>query len=63
MTVEQTELVDMAEIARRAGVARDTVARWRIRYGDFPAPARRFGRSPVWRWPEVRRWLEATGRT
>ena len=68
------DLVGPSEVAERAGVSRSTVAQWRRRHPDFPAPlaylgagrqAPRGGSSggmPVWDWPAVAAWLVTTGR-
>jgi len=50
------DLVGVAEIARRAGVAWGTVQSWRRRHPDFPAPAARLDMGPVWWWSDVARW-------
>lgn len=55
-------LVGLIEIAQRAGVQRPVVSTWRTRYADFPAPVKELHVGPVFWWPQVRAWLEATGR-
>jgi hypothetical protein len=50
------------EIARMAGVARGTVSDWRRSHADFPAPAGRTGRGPVFSRAEVEAWLAGAGR-
>jgi len=54
--VSKDDLVGVAEIARRAGVAWGTVQSWRRRHPDFPAPAADLAMGPVWRWTDVARW-------
>jgi hypothetical protein len=57
------ELVNIADIAARLGVARGTVDtwRWRGRAGfAFPTPVAETGR-PVWKWSAVRSWARAVG--
>ena len=67
------DLVGPAEIADRAGVSRSAVSQWRKRYPKFPAPLATIGATrnapngggggtPVWNWPAVAKWLDATGR-
>jgi SAM-dependent methyltransferase/predicted DNA-binding transcriptional regulator AlpA len=50
------------EIARVAGVARGTVADWRRRHADFPAPVSGTGRGQVFSRAEVEAWLAGAGR-
>jgi hypothetical protein len=56
------DLVGVAEIAQRAGVAEATVHSWRRRHDDFPAPIVRLAAGPVWRWPDVEVWTRTLGR-
>jgi predicted DNA-binding transcriptional regulator AlpA len=64
------ELVDLAEIAERLDVAVTTVTVWRYRHRrrprrpwePFPKPVRMVGRSPLFDWPQVEAWAQATGR-
>jgi hypothetical protein len=57
-------LVGLIEVAQRAGVARPTVSSWRTRpiVPPFPQPVAELAVGPVFWWPAVREWLEATGR-
>jgi hypothetical protein len=59
--VEPDDLVTAAEIARRSGRSREGIRQLvagRRGPGGFPAPvANLTGRSPVWRWTDVARWL------
>jgi hypothetical protein len=59
------QLVNLTELARHAGVARDTVQKWRRRHADFPVPLipRRRSWSPLWYWPEVAAWLREHDKT
>lgn len=60
--------VNRTEIARRAGVAPETVSRWRQRAKEdrlaepFPEPRWEAGRIVWWDWDEVSAWLHRTGR-
>lgn len=49
------------EIAERLGVKRATVDQWRHRE-VMPAPTWTVGGRPLWRWADVKRWAEDTGR-
>lgn len=50
------DVVGVAEIALRAGVAEATVHSWRRRHADFPEPLVRLAAGPVWDWREVDDW-------
>jgi predicted DNA-binding transcriptional regulator AlpA len=53
------DLVGVADIAERCGVAKNSAWRW-SRRPDFPEPIGRVsGRVPVWRWADVERWAKA----
>lgn len=45
-----------------AGVKRNTLASWRARYPDFPAPVRELATGPIFWWPDVADWLTRSGR-
>jgi hypothetical protein len=60
LRVEPDDLVNAADIARRSGVTREAVRLWieaERGGGGFPPPSARVGKSTVWRWSEVARWL------
>lgn len=46
--------VGIADLARRAGVARTTVDKWRQRHDTFPTP---LDDRPRWAWSDVAAWL------
>jgi len=51
--VDDNDLVDAEEIARRMGLARpQAVYTWRRRNADFPEPV---AVTTVWRWGDVRK--------
>lgn len=56
-SIPALDLVSIAEIAARAGVARNTVQSWRRRHTDFPAPVVTLATGPVWRWSDVAAWV------
>jgi hypothetical protein len=52
------DLVGVAEIAQRTGVAVATVQSWRRRHpDDFPAPIVQLAAGPVWSWGSVAAWV------
>lgn len=55
------DMVDIAEITSRLGVAAGTVAKWRQR-GILPAETDVFGQAPVWSWSVIEKWAVDTGR-
>ncbi len=59
------DLVTAGEIARRLGQSRESIRLYTTGArgpGGFPPPAaRQDTRTPLYRWDEVSRWLEATG--
>jgi predicted DNA-binding transcriptional regulator AlpA len=61
--VDVDDLVDATEIARRFGVARQSVIHdWRRRHGDFPKPVYTSTRTRVWVWADVHAWGVETKR-
>jgi hypothetical protein len=57
------DIVDVTEIARRAGTTAGTVHSWRVRHEDFPAPLVTLAIGPIWKWRDVERWLAKPRRT
>lgn len=60
LRVGPDDMVNAAEISHRAGVSREAVRLWiqgARGAGDFPPPAARVGKSPVWSWLDVAEWL------
>lgn len=57
------DLVNANAIAERAGKTRQAVRFWYLgeRGAGFPAPRAIVGKSPVWSWVEVARWLQGRG--
>lgn len=55
------ELVNGAGIADRLGVSDPTVANWRARHDDFPAPLDVPGvvSIPLYHWPAVKAWHDS----
>lgn len=55
--VDLDELLDAAGVAEVLGLAsRNSISTYRGRYGDFPAPVRTFGASPVWTRQQIEVW-------
>lgn len=52
------DLVDVTEIARRAGTSPGMVHQWRRRHADFPAPLVTLAIGPIWTWEPVKEWLD-----
>lgn len=57
-TVEISEIVSTADIARICGVSTSAVSNWRTRHETFPAPFTSIanGRTPLFRKREVVKW-------
>jgi chromosome partitioning protein len=51
------DLVGINEIADLAGVSRQAVANWRVRFRDFPKPVVDLKSGPVFKLAQVRIWL------
>mgnify|MGYP003586900751 CR=1 FL=1 len=62
MTAATAGLVSMADIARMTGQSRSTVGNWKARHADFPPPASRTSRGPLYDRSDVEAWLQRTGR-
>lgn len=57
------DLLSMADIARMTGQSRSTVGNWKARNADFPVPASRTTRGPLYDPHEIESWLQRTGRS
>jgi predicted DNA-binding transcriptional regulator AlpA len=60
--VDVDDLVGSAEIAKRLGIARQSVHQLQKRHSEFPLPVARLEQAQVWSWSEVEGWARATGR-
>ena len=59
MTRQDEELVGIKEIADRANRSKQAVWGWtRYSHMNFPKPVATLAQGNVWRWGDVRRWLE-----
>lgn len=52
-------LVGIAEIAALAGVSKQAVSNWRMRYDDFPRQIQRLHSGPVWEREKVETWVKS----
>lgn len=57
MATEQ--LVGIAEIAELAGVTKQAVSNWRLRYDHFPRPKQDLQSGPVWDREQVADWVKS----
>lgn len=62
MKVDPSDLVGVTEIAKRCNVRLSAVSNWTVRHEDFPKPVVELSFGKLWVWPQVQRWLTATGR-
>ena len=53
------DLVGIAEIAALAGVSKQAVTNWRMRYDNFPRPIQNLQSGPVWEREKVRAWVKS----
>ncbi len=58
------ELVDIADIAERLEVTKNTVYQWGRRRDSsgFPLPTIRKAGFPLWDWKVIEKWAKETGR-
>jgi chromosome partitioning protein len=52
------DLVGIAEIAALAGVTKQAVANWRVRYDSFPRPFQSLQSGPVWERETAEAWVK-----
>lgn len=53
-----TELLGITEIAEMAGVTKQAVCNWRVRYDNFPRPIQNLQSGPVWEREKVNDWVK-----
>jgi len=51
-------LLGLAEIADLAGVTKQAVSNWRMRYDDFPRPIQNLQSGPVWDRENIEAWVK-----
>jgi hypothetical protein len=63
-TLSADDLVGVREIADRLSVPRTTASMWiqRAASNGFPAPVKRLAMGPVFDWPAVLAWHQASER-
>ncbi len=52
-------LVGIAEIASLAGVTKQAVSNWRVRYDHFPRPGQNLQSGPVWEREKAEAWVKS----
>jgi len=52
-------LLGVAEIAKLAGVSKQAVSNWRMRYDDFPRPIQILQSGPVWEREKMEAWIKS----
>jgi hypothetical protein len=53
--------VGIRDIAKRLGVARQTVKGWNLQ-GDLPPPKWHVSGAPAWDWPDIEKWARKNGK-
>ena len=53
------ELLGIAEIASLAGVSKQAVSNWRMRYDGFPHPLQNLQSGPVWEREKIEIWVKS----
>src|ERR1700758_240014 len=56
--MESDNLVGISEIAEMAGVSKQAVTNWRMRYETFPRPVQTLQSGPVWVREHVESWVK-----
>ena len=52
-------LLGIAEIADLAGVSKQAVSNWRMRYDHFPRPIQNLQSGPVWEREKIEAWVKS----
>lgn len=52
-------LLGISELADLAGVSKQAVSNWRMRYGHFPRPIQNLQSGPVWEREKVEAWVKS----
>jgi chromosome partitioning protein len=59
MMMSTNNLLGVAEIAELAGVSKQAVSNWRMRYDDFPRPIQNLQSGPVWDREKINDWVKS----
>src|SRR5271157_5767967 len=57
--MSSNNLLGIAEIADLAGVSKQAVSNWRMRYDDFPRPVQKLQSGPVWERESMEAWIKS----
>jgi chromosome partitioning protein len=57
-TMNSNNLVGISEIAQMAGVSKQAVTNWRMRYETFPRPVQTLQSGPVWEREQAESWVK-----
>lgn len=58
-TLEESKFVGIAEIAEKAGVTKQAVFNWKMRYESFPKPIQNLQSGPIWDIEHVEAWIKS----
>jgi SAM-dependent methyltransferase/predicted DNA-binding transcriptional regulator AlpA len=58
VSLSDDALVSLADVATMAGVSRPAASNWRRRYTDFPTPVQESGTTTLFRFGEIRTWMQ-----
>lgn len=56
-TIDVWRIVTLSEAAKRANLERNTFDQYRFRHDDFPKPFLVLGRTNLYDWVEIDRWI------
>jgi chromosome partitioning protein len=59
ITNTKSDVVGVAEIAEMAGVSKQAVTNWRMRYDSFPKPIHDLQSGPIWDREKVEGWVKS----
>jgi chromosome partitioning protein len=57
--MSDNNLLGVAEIASLAGVSKQAISNWRVRYDHFPQPIQNLQSGPVWDREKVEKWVKS----
>jgi len=59
LTMSTEKLFGIAEVANLAGVSKQAVSNWRMRYDHFPRPLQNLQSGPVWEREKIETWVKS----